>query len=1209
VAAKLVFAKAGDATFVRQDSALLLGKRSLDEYRTNSEDTSVQKRLEGSVQNAEEEIESLVRNLTEKAGTLSPEDDDALRAFVDLMEREISIRDFSTSSKFKAALHGLAANALTRMSKQIDEEQLRRALAHIDAVEALRSPSHPELRRMMQTSRAQAFQRFGDLKSEPTIDRALQAFSDALQLQGSDGNDALAGMLAYNAGELQLKLNALAGRVPDPARACSFFETAYQRYRRAGKEKEAFDAAFYLSQLLLEQLRTAPLGSDDRRRIFQRGWRLVAEVIVGLDITVDLRLWGQCNELAASFLVERPGHSRTANVAQAAYYLDQALNAYRQVGDREFAGLCAARMLQEVPRLPPSYWTESLAQRSEFHLAVLKEALQDADEPQLLYVGTITAADVWLKASSTIEGEGRANALAHARTLAGEAHALATKLNDHRRCGYALVLFGRTFLSPKGSAPIFNAAESESPSYDCEGLTAACASLEDAVRHARAAGDNNLLAQALVLLLAAVAGRITSCGEMKLLEQCIAVAREAMTVSSGRDRSLACINLASALIPAIEDGQRQYIQAARDALAAVSMDELEASHAAYAESLTNRLDEFLFVGPNEMAAADNLFTADGKLSSSFQRPDHIFFKVYKVQRETLSETGKPIHVMTILLSLQDDGRADGRMNLASDGSTVSATFDIACPHCKATNKINFPMSIPIDENPAFIKRFEAIERGGETCLVCKEAIQVQFFLIARDRRFSENHIVAYPDIFRSRAPRLSAQQTRVIWAVHEAWLERRVHSAVQIPWSGMIAVPVMRSDAAFGLRRQAALAAIALGLLSRDVATIAHGLSSDPSLWKKPATLQIDEIGAVLSSVRLPGQKDLQRGDLAALAGQMNQLLTVAHDRGSAKAVDLLRLMFEAATDNAGEVEEAMEVAANCDARRRFLRNFIAEMPDYSPERVSTFYYLYGLFDSEREVKRMAAEGASENDLRYQGSLALLRGLRDGIRDLIEKDKEENSSVRAKSVIAKALDDNKTKPVLLLRAFSLEVTNSPPSQSMRDMVNEKDPRIGWRVSKFELSERRAISAVLNAISNEPDLIMVANVQDAYPPPGLQKLLVSDLEWRQVVFSLIAEAGAIVFILPANAREISPGVLQEIGAIRSLNRETTTIMVVMTDQPEDDTDIIMDTFVSTRVEAKGFDDTGAYLNDFGFLHVISQDELEKDPGILRKHLDKCLGRVA
>jgi len=1151
--------------------------------------------------NAQDKIEALVQRLSKRAETLKSEDAHALSAFIDTVEQALSANGAALTATQKTILHWLAANALTRMKGHVNEERLHRTLIHLDAVEELCPPPQlPCVHIKILMSRAAAFQRFGDFNSDETIDRALHINQELLQAQAANGSDAIAGIAAYNAGELLLRRNALTGRPNDLASARSLFETAYERYHRAGKEKETIDAGFRLTSLLLDQLRTETVELDERRRIFEKAWRLAANIIVGLDITSDLREWGLWTELAASLMSERPGHPPASNTEQTRRYLDHAFNLYRQLDDLDLVRASATRILEEMERLPAN--TEDYARRYEYYFMAWKNSLKSSDQQQIL-AATILAANVWFNVSNSVQGERTNIALTRARHLAEEAHSLASSLGNHRLCALALLIVGRSLIGPGEKAADSPAVGGTVPDAHCQHLTHASAILEDAIHHARAAHDRNLLAKALKYLLVAMGERIISCGHSGLLEQSIGVAQEATTVCAGVDRSEVSINLAGLLIHAIRDGQQQYLRATRDVLANVPVKELPPPLAAYAQSLHDTLDELEFVGPSGMTTAEKLFTSDGGLSLEVIRPEQISFTIYNILRSTLHDNAEPINVITLLLSLQHDDRASGRMQLTCWRSIVTATFYIACPHCGTPHETSFPVAISIDEDPSFAGKFEALKKGDERCAICKESLQIQFFFTALDRRFADKLVVVHPDILQNRAPRVFAQQWRIVCAIRETWLGRPAESAIHVPWSQFIATPPTTAGAAIDLPREAAIAALASAVLSHDISQIERALLSHPFWRNESRLLQVDEISAAVQSL---GYRNLLHADLKAIAGQIGRLLSAAREQGVENLINSLQAAAESSANKHVELREVIGIAADTRTRRTYLKNFIAETPDYSPERLVAFYYMSGLFDSERVLKKMVNDGIGENDPKYRGARAMLYGLRDQIRATVNKDKLENSSAAAKSIVIDKLEEPNLKFILLLRAFSLEVT-STPSAGYREKVREMDPRIEWRHSWYSMRNRRAISSIVNATSNDFRLIMIANVNDLQAPPGPKKLFVSDIEWRQVVFSLMAEAGAIVLLLPTNVWDLSPGVIEEITALQLLDRVGATIIVVMASEPTDEETRTIEILTGDRVEARRFEHASTYLREAGFTTILFQAELEDNPGKLRECLNERLGR--
>jgi hypothetical protein len=73
-----------------------------------------------------------------------------------------------------------------------------------------------------------------------------------------------------------------------------------------------------------------------------------------------------------------------------------------------------------------------------------------------------------------------------------------------------------------------------------------------------------------------------------------------------------------------------------------------------------------------------------------------------------------------------------------------------------------------------------------------------------------------------------------------------------------------------------------------------------------------------------------------------------------------------------------------------------------------------------------------------------------------------------------------------------------------------------------------------------DLLMVVNVVDPEPPAEPAKLFMTNTEWRRFVFPLIAEASAILLILPPDTQALTGGIKDELIALEKLGRNADTI---------------------------------------------------------------------
>ncbi|HTY84809.1 MAG TPA: hypothetical protein VMB19_11350, partial [Silvibacterium sp.] len=162
-------------------------------------------------------------------------------------------------------------------------------------------------------------------------------------------------------------------------------------------------------------------------------------------------------------------------------------------------------------------------------------------------------------------------------------------------------------------------------------------------------------------------------------------------------------------------------------------------------------------------------------------------------------------------------------------------------------------------------------------------------------------------------------------------------------------------------------------------------------------------------------------------------------------------------------------------------------------------------------------------------------------KSMIDDDRKNNTSRQAKALLEDKLRADKPF-LLLLRAFSVDVKSSLATGAWdRAAGTVSDPRVKWQMSTYDNASRSVLEKIAAALVSHAGVIMVANASDAMPPHTPAKLFVTNLEWRKLAFSLIAEAAAIILLLPPE--NLSGGVQDEIDAIHALARESQTAIVL------------------------------------------------------------------
>jgi hypothetical protein len=466
---------------------------------------------------------------------------------------------------------------------------------------------------------------------------------------------------------------------------------------------------------------------------------------------------------------------------------------------------------------------------------------------------------------------------------------------------------------------------------------------------------------------------------------------------------------------------------------------------------------------------------------------------------------------------------------------------------------------------------------------------VRCVFIVKHASFSDQPIIVYPDVFTSGSDRLRTHQAVLICAVHEAWTGQAVPSTTMIPWAGLMSLDIGLELGALGkMQRLCAVSQIAAGILSQNASMVLGGLKAHPPLLSDRSGVTTEEIQAVLDlfpkSQAVPGREPRF---LRELTKTINSVISTAAGAGPEKAVDFLTKILEEQKRKLTPVEEALRVARDGAQRRAFLKRFFSQMLDYSADRADAIFEMIGLFP-ELELKQMKADGTPERDpIRYQAALATILGMRQHLDEEISKDKQANSSKVAKELLANRIDGT-GKFVLILRAFSLDVAICD--------VSPVDAVHGCRLFKIRPREVHIVDTICSILPKEIDVLTIANVLDPYPPSRPAKLFVTDIEWQTLAFSVIAEAAAIILIVPskAEAKGSLGGVAQEIEAIRELGRVASTVVALVSSKA-----LMMDEDEIT--DEITVDD----IRELGFQSVFTDMDISERPSLLADRVRSSL----
>jgi tetratricopeptide (TPR) repeat protein len=247
--------------------------------------------------------------------------------------------------------------------------------------------------------------------------------------------------------------------------------------------------------------------------------------------------------------------------------------------------------------------------------------------------------------------------------------------------------------------------------------------------------------------------------------------------------------------------------------------------------------------------------------------------------------------------------------------------------------------------------------------------------------------------------------------------------------------------------------------------------------------------------------------------------------------------------NKADDVEGALRIASDAESCRRFLAEAVTSAPAHSLARDLMFRGPYNLVLQELELMRN--KGILESDpALWQRAVALANDNRAMTEDLIEYDHQRTSSEGGKALLASHLECGMPF-VLLLRAFELEVRDiraEIPEGWFEAQGRAAFPNETMRVGRPP--GESAIGRVIELLSPRISPLVIVNINNPFaPPPEAAALFLRPQEWHAMVFCLIAVAKAVVLVLPQESEGLSPGISDEIRAIRELGATDRAVIVL------------------------------------------------------------------
>ena len=1027
--------------------------------------------------------------------------------------------DATASAKIVAFLHLLAAEAIAGAKVSSDAQQFRRLFGHLDSAQTPELMADDGLADSIRQRRATEFVKAKELLSPELLSAAIAAFEDVLEHPGSATRGNI-GVFAYNAGLFEMRLAQSGSAAHDPAKLEQFFRLARNAYKETGQERRAADAAAYLSSIALGRLKDEETPASELNDIFEDAWRWINEAIAPVPIGDEPREWARRVELAAEILWKRPNTAESQLADAILDYLDRALNVYQQLGDATFAAQCAMRCADCTSYLRADL-DPTLVQRFLFYLRIATavsspDPLQEAAKCFLL-------ANACARARLSGAG-GSQEVVGNMRALAERAIQLAP--DETGMCTEAFFLVGNSWLYTTGEAS--------------EILQHASAAFEQALRRARISGNAVQEAKALRLLGSALGRRFLECNESDLLPQLLETLQAGAELSSGEDSATAYVNIISAIVEALQRGLDVPLEQATKAVSkATEMKAyLTTAHQEYLQTLSDTVHEFVWGLRDAAVAASKLLPANGELPAHrAPRLESIHFKKYATER--IAGDDGPLDVHTLLLFLEDDGRTDGRMSLSHGADSVSASFELDCPQCREQVRWTFPLITTLDEDSAARERLGQYKSGLLRCSSCSTPAQIQFSVLAKIPG-SDRTVIIQPDALWQKSRYTTLSQNLLLYVIDRDLSGQIPANTYSLRWRGIETFQDVPLDEIAAAQRIGAVSRLLRATLLGDEAEIQNLLGDESPLIEDPQPLSPADIVAALDGLD-PSLKSAVVELGAPAFVNLNGLLQAAREKGKDFALTGFRQWWGQRRAAAEDFQAAISIASDETHRRLFLETFLAETPDYSADREAEMYRILQL-GAEFELRTREEQGLPQSDPeRYAQLLSMVESGRALAKHMIDEDRQTNTSKQAKTLLGDKLQTGKPF-LLLLRAFSVDVQSTLATGVWdRTAGTVSDPRVRWQMNTYDNATRSVLEDIAAALVSNAGVIMVANASDAMPPHTPAKLFVTNLEWRKLAFSLIAEAAAIILLLPPE--KLSEGVQDEIDAIQALARQSQTAIVI------------------------------------------------------------------
>lgn len=1033
--------------------------------------------------------------------------------FVDRVELAL---DQISSPLHRALLHYMAADCSMRAGEEHIPDGLKRALDHVESARstllAIDKAAYTQFGGLIALLRAQLY-----LNKEPPdpaeFRTSIEASEEALSLAPVGIKPELLGALAYNTG---LRSRRLSPTLPDEkallGRTEALFHKAVEQYDAAGMTLQAADASEQLAVLGLMRLQAGAAEHPNLEATFAETWRFAEKAMAALGTTASPTVWARRNELAAAIIQHQPGKTNEANAGEAIKYLDRALLRYQSgTQDLDAAANCAAQILSLMDTFPRP-WSGATAQRYTAYLSIRAAPhLSEGHDPRVEAIVAISAAAAWEHVNDDVQTR-----TLRVREYAETALEKALEIGENAIAATALVSMGNQLIAP------------DHVSQGSEELCLAEATrlFERAVALAREGEHHAIEAQALRRLGVVLSRRVTEYNNTDVLDRAVETFRHAAATSAGAEHAASLINLGTMLL-----------WSARSRGNPIPLDEINQliiQAQTFAETGAG-VDDGIAKLRESLEAASTISRVPATRFAA--HPTSLGYRIYQDDEQQLNLPGHVIRIVTLLITPDQGG---GQLELIETNGEITAEFCAPCAKCRSVQKVFLPIFTSTSK-PDLASRVQQMAQGELRCTSCGIPILVET-TFALDTGARDGWTVFFPDALATGGRELVSQQVDIIRQLHFALFGHEVEVADVVPWGGILAYGLY-----FAARSRSALIAahlteVARGLSTRQPEQIRQGLIGYLASANADDPSKDDTLKAIGTAIASDPQSD--KGAVNTLAAAAVDLVGLARVRGVEYVMAHLQSAFAHSSARDSAIEASLLTAADKEARRSFLRRYLREAPDYSSDREQAMSELL-LVGAELELQDLRRRKIDVTDPpKYAHAIAMLALNRDLAKQMIAKDRIINSAGPAKTILADALERDRHF-VLFLRSFSIDVPVGSSPDALKSTTNRlSDGRFKWRTFtvRTDVSSRSA-HKIAEFLAPHAPMVMVVNAVDPFPPEKVAKLYATDVDWRNLVFPLIAEAAATILLLDPASRSLDGGVADELTALVRLERTSDTIIVL------------------------------------------------------------------